>query len=131
MRPFTLAVVMSRVPALRPWVITHDRWFEVLGGTPDLLEGIRLGIMVALHLGPPYQSFNTARVPAVRTTVFPLGLHHLTPTQSQLVERGSVSVANSERTLLWIHPDVLEFSLGSLVLCPLTWPSVLLIEVRG
>ena len=37
---FTLAVVMSQVPALRPWEITHDRWFEVLAGIPILLEGI-------------------------------------------------------------------------------------------
>ena len=97
------------------------------GGTPDLREDIRFGIMVAMHLGPPRQSFTMARVPAVRTKVFPLGLPDLTPTQSQLVEmgnqlvsvsgqlcfalytaRGSFSVANPERSLLWIHPDVLE-----------------------
>ena len=124
---FTLAVVMSQVPALRPWEITHDRRFDVLAGLPILLEGIRLGIMVAMHLGTPCQSFTMARVPAVRTQVFPLGLPDLTPSQSQLVEMGnqlaSVSVKlcfalyiaggyfsleNPERSLLWIHPDVLE-----------------------
>ena len=127
MRPFTFAVVMSQVPALRPWEITHDRRFDVLAGLPILLEGIRLGIMVAMHLGTPCQSFTMARVPAVRTKVFPLGLPDLTPSQSQLVEMGnqlvSVSVKlclalyaaggyfsleNPERSLLWIHPDVLE-----------------------
>ena len=57
---FTLAVVMSQVPALRPWEITHDRRFDVLAGLPILLEGIRLGIMVAMHLGIPCQSFTMA-----------------------------------------------------------------------
>ena len=66
---FTLAVVMSQVPALRPWEITHDRRFDVLAGLPILLEGIRLGIMVAMHLGIPCQSFPMARVPKVRTKV--------------------------------------------------------------
>ena len=68
-----------------------------------------------------------ARVPAVRNLGFPLGLPDLTPSQSQLVDMGnqlvSVSVKlcfalytaggffsleNPERSLLWIHPDVLE-----------------------
>ena len=127
MRPSPIAVVMSQVPALRPREITHDRRFDVLAGLPILLEGIRLGIMVAMHFGTPCQSFTMARVPAVRTKAFPLGLPDLTPTQSQLVEMGnqlvSVSVKlclalytagryfsleNPERSLLWIHPEVLE-----------------------
>ena len=66
---FTLAVVMFQVAAFRPWEITHDRRFDVLAGLPILLEGIRLGIMVAMHFGTPCQSFPMARVPAVRTQV--------------------------------------------------------------
>ena len=78
---FTLAVVMSQVPALRPGEITHDCWFEVLAGLPIPLEGIRLGFfLVAMHLGARCQSLTVARVPAVRTKVFPLGLPDLAPT---------------------------------------------------
>ena len=71
--------------------------------------------------------------------VFPLGLPDLTLTQSQLVEMGnqlvSVSVKlcfalyiaggyfsleNPERSLLWIHPDVLElFRLSVQISVPL------------
>ena len=71
----------------------------------------------------------------MRTKVFPLGLPELTLTQSPLVDMGnqlvSVSVKscfanftaggyfsleNPERSLLWIHPDVLElFRLSGVV----------------
>ena len=42
---FTLAVVMARVPALRPWELEHGHHFDVVSGLPLLLEGIRLGVM--------------------------------------------------------------------------------------
>ena len=63
------------------------------GGTPDLREDIRFGIMVAMHLRPPRQSFTMARVPAVRTKVFLLGIPDLTPTHSQRVEMGNQLVS--------------------------------------
>ena len=124
---FTLAVVMSQVPALRPWEITHDHRFDVLAGLPILLAGIRLGIIVAMHIGTPCHSFTMARVPAVRSKVFPLGFPDLTETQAQFVDMGNrlasvsaklccalyaaggyFSLENPERSLLWIHPDILE-----------------------
>ena len=95
MLPFTFAVVMSQVLALRPWEITHDRWFDVVVGLLILPAGICFGMMVAMHLGTPCQSFTMARVLAVRTKVFPLGLPDLTPTQSQLVEMGNQLVSVS------------------------------------
>ena len=58
-------------------------------GLPSLLEGIRLGIMVATCFGTHGQSFTRTRGPAVRTKVFPLGLPDLTPTQSPLAEMGN------------------------------------------
>ena len=109
---FTLAVVMSQVPALRPWEITHDRRFDVLAGLPILLEGIRLGIMVAMHLGTPCQSFTMARVPAVRTKVFPLGLPDLTPTQSQIVEMGNQLASAPVKWCCAHHTAGRYFSLG-------------------
>ena len=57
---FTLAVVMSQVPALRPCEITRDRRFDVLVGLPILLDGIGFGILVAMHLGTLCQSFTMA-----------------------------------------------------------------------
>ena len=80
-----------------------------------------------MHLGTPCQSFPMARVPAVRTKALWLGLPDLTQTQAPLANMGhqlvsvfgklcfalytareSFSVENSARSLLWIHPDVLE-----------------------
>ena len=52
------------------------------GGTSDLREDIRVGILVAKHLRPPRQSLTMARVTAVRMKVFLLGLPDLTPTHS-------------------------------------------------
>ena len=54
---FSLAVVMSQVPALRPCEITRDRRFDVLVGLPILLDGIGFGNLVAMHLGTLCQSF--------------------------------------------------------------------------
>ena len=53
---FTLAVVKSQVPVLRSREITHDRRLDVLAGFPIPLEGICLGIMVAMHFGIQGQS---------------------------------------------------------------------------
>ena len=64
-------------------------------GLPNLLEGIRLGIMVATDLGTHGQPFTMARVPAVRTKVLPRALPDLTPTQSQIVEMGNQLVSVS------------------------------------
>ena len=64
---FTLAVMMAFVPALRPGDIEAGAQFDVLAGFPLLLRAIRSGVIVALHLGTPCQSFTSARVPAVRS----------------------------------------------------------------
>ena len=49
---------------------------------------LRFGIMVAMHLGTPCQSFPMARVPAVRTKASWLGPPDLTQTQSPLANMG-------------------------------------------
>ena len=80
-----------------------------------------------MHIGTPCQSFPMARVPAVRTQASWRGLPDLTQTQSLLanmghqlvsvlvsgvshciLQRESLSVKNPERSLLGLHPDVLE-----------------------
>ena len=57
---FTLAVVMSQVPALRPCEKTRDRRFDVLVGLPSLHDGIGFGILVAMHIETLCQSFTMA-----------------------------------------------------------------------
>ena len=53
MRPFALANLMARVPALRPWG-THGRCsIRILAGLPVLLATIRWRVVIAMHLGTP------------------------------------------------------------------------------
>ena len=122
---FTLAVVMAFVPALRPWELSHGSQFDVVAGLPVLLAAINCGLIVALHLGNPCQSFTQARVPALRSRLCPLGLPGLTAVQRALVISGNelasvsailclaihkaggyVSMESPERSLIWFFPEI-------------------------
>ena len=127
MRLFTLAILMARVPALRPWELTEGAQFDVLAGLPVLLATIRCGVVIAMHLGTPCQSFTQARVPALRSRKFPLGLPDLTDKQQEQVRSGNdlsdasaslccalyeaggyFSLENPERSMIWLVPQLLE-----------------------
>ena len=83
MRPFPFAVITSQVPTLRPWEITHDRWFERLAGIPIHLEGIRLGLWLLGTLGLVVSPFPCPRTDGADERVL-RGWSDLIPTHSQL-----------------------------------------------
>ena len=87
---FTIAVVMSCVPALCPWDTRYGCQFDVVSGLNVLLTAIARHTIVAMHLGTPCRSFTRARVPQLRSRQHVLGLPGLPPTLQAL----SIQVMN-------------------------------------
>ena len=113
MRPFTFAVVMSQVLALRPWEITHDRWFEVRAGIPIFLKASDSGLWLPCALGLRVSPFPWPACRRCGREVVPLGLPDLTPTQSQLVEMGNQLVSVSGKLCCALYTARGSFSVNN------------------
>ena len=86
---FTLGVLMSQVPCIRPWDNKFGREFDVLQHGSVLLALARSGRLAVSHLGTPCQSMTWCRQPQLRSIQYPDGLPDLTGKQSQLVLLGN------------------------------------------
>ena len=120
----TLGIVLSSVPAIKPWDSNFGEAFNVLTQGCTIMMLIDQGRIAAAHFGTPCTSMTWARLPQLRSSMYPLGLPNLGKTQHEQVCIGNqlvsftiacclalhemscyFSIENPERSWLWLLND--------------------------
>ena len=85
----TEGLSLHHVLCARPWDVQTNSRDDVLVNGSLIILMIRLGIVRAVHLATPCQSFSVARIPALRTSEYPYGLPSLSGDRLELVVTGN------------------------------------------
>ena len=85
----TEGLCLHHVLCARPWDVQANPRDDVLANGSLIILMIRLGIVRAVHLATPCQSFSIARSSALRNAVHPYGLPSLSGDRLELVVTGN------------------------------------------
>ena len=107
----TLGCMFAEVPCICPWDIRYGSDFDVLAHGHVFMELIARKIIRAMHFGTPCQSMTWARLPQLRSWIFPRGLPTLLPHQQELVELGNNLLDFTVRLCLALYEAASYFSI--------------------